>query len=81
MDNRKNKSFLFLIENFSYSDEKGIKNISIIYENELSKANVIDKFDFIIDIVHSNEEGKLNQLILNITDFKFESIKIYILNY
>ena len=70
----KNGSFLFLIEEINYSDEKGIKikNIAVIYEKELIKINVIYKFDFIVDIIHSNEEQKQNKLNLVISDFKFE---------
>ena len=86
MDNVKNSNFLFKIENIVYSDEKGIKinNISIIYEEDLIKINVIDKFNFIIDIIHSNEEGKPNKLNLTISDFKFEinkNIYFEFLNY
>ena len=74
MDNNENCNFLFLIDNINYYDEKGIniKNISVIYEREHIKINIIDKFDFIIDIIHSNEEGKQNKLNLVISDFKFE---------
>ena len=74
MANNEKCNFLFLIDNINYSDEKGIniKNISVIYEKELNKINIIDKFDFIIDIIHSNEEGKQNKLNLVISDFKFE---------
>ena len=74
IDNGKNKSFIFLIENLYYSEEKGIKikNISLLYEEEMNKINVIDKFDFNIDIIHSNGEGQLNRININITDFKFE---------
>ena len=86
MDNSKNTSFLFLIENLNYSDEKGIKikNISVIYQNELSKINVIDRFDFIIDIIHSNEENKQNKINLVLSDFRFEinkNIYLEFLNY
>jgi len=73
--NNKNKNnFIFIIENINYYDKKEIKikNISVIYEEEPIKINVIDKFDFNIDITHSNEEGILNQIILKISDFKFE---------
>ena len=85
-DNGKNTSFVFIIEKFIYSDEKGIKikNISIIYEEDLIKINVIDKFDFDIDIINSNEEGKSNQFNLSISDFKFElnkNIYFEFLNY
>ena len=64
---------MFLIEEINYSDEKGIKikNIAVIYEKELIKINVIYKFDFIVDIIHSNEEQKQNKLNLVISDFKF----------
>ena len=86
IDNGKNRDFKFFIEKANYWDEKGIKikNISLLYEDELNKINVIDKFDFNIDIVYSNEEGKLNKININITDFKFElneNIYFEFLNY
>ena len=86
MENEKNTNFLFLIEKINYSDEKGIKikNISVIYEEDLIKINVIDKFNFSIDIIHSNEEGKPNKLNLSISDLKFEinkNIYFEFLNY
>ena len=74
IDNGENKSFLFIIEDINYSDVKGIKikNICLIYKEDAIKINVIDKFDFNIDIIHSNEEGKPNKLNLTLSDFKLE---------
>ena len=74
IDNGKNKSFTFIIEDINYSDVKGIKikNTCLIYKEDFIKINVIDKFDFNIDIIHSNEEGKPNKLNLTLSDFKLE---------
>ena len=74
IDNGENKSFLFIIEDINYSDVKGIKikNTCLIYKEDFIKINVIDKFDFNIDIIHSNEEGKPNKLNLTLSDFKLE---------
>ena len=74
LDNKNNNSFIFLIEKINYSDQKGIKinNICLTYKEDSNKMNIIDKFDFNIDIIHSNEEGKQNQINLFLSDFKFE---------
>jgi hypothetical protein len=74
INNGKNKSFIFIIEKINYSDQNGIKinNISLMYKEDLVKMDVIDKFDFNIDIIHSNEEGKQNQINMYLSDFKFE---------
>ena len=70
--NNNNSYFVFNIENINYSVEKGIKiqNICLIYEEGDKKLKIVDKFDFNIDIIKSNEEGKLNKININITDFK-----------
>ena len=85
-DKGKNTNFVFLIENLNYSDEKEIKikNISLVYNENKNKINAIQKFDFIIEIIHSKEEGKPNSLNLLISDFKFElnrNIYFEFLNY
>ena len=74
IDNGENKSFTFIIEDINYSDVNGIKikNTCLIYKEDFIKINVIDKFDFNIDIIHSNEEGKPNKLNLTLSDFKLE---------
>ena len=74
INNGKNKSFIFIIEKIEYSDQKGIKikNICLMYKENLIKMDVIDKFDFNVDIIHSNEEGKQNQINMYLSDFKFE---------
>ena len=85
IDNRKNKCFLFKIGNINYDIDKGIKikNISLIYEENNIKTNVIQKFDFNIDIIKS-EDSKPNKLNLSISDFSFEinkNIYFEFLNY
>ena len=74
LNDENNKDFIILIENINYIDNQGIKikNISILYEENDIKINVLNKFDFNIDIIHFIEEGKLNQFILNISDIKLE---------
>ena len=85
IDNDKNKNFLFKIDNINYNVEKGIKikNIELIYEEKNIKTNVIQKFDFNIDIIKS-EDDKPNKLNLTISDFSFEinkNIYFEFLNY
>ena len=86
IDNRKNTFFIFMIECINYSIDKGvkIKNSSLIYEENNIKINVIDKFDFNVDITYSNDEASPNKLYLSISDFKFEinkNIYFEFLNY
>ena len=74
LNNEDKKHLILLIENVNYSDNQGIKikKISIIYEENDIKINVVNKFDFNIDIVYSTEEFNLNQFKLNISDLKLE---------
>ena len=86
IDNGKNNYFIFMIENINYSIDKGIKikNSTLIYEENNKKINVIEKFDFNVDITYSDDESKPNKLYLSISDFKFEinkNIYFEFLNY
>ena len=74
IDNRKNTCFIFMIESINYSIDKGIKikNSTLIYEENNKKINVIEKFDFNVDITYSNDEAKPNKIYLSISDFKFQ---------
>ena len=86
VDNGKNSCFIFMIESINYSIEKGIKikNSTLIYEENNIKINVIEKFDFNVDITYSDDEAKPNKLYLSISDFKFEinkNIYFEFLNY
>ena len=81
IENLNDRYFIFLIENISYSDEKGVEinNISLIYNDNNIKINVMNKFNFCMDIKHSKEEGIPNQINVKINDFKFElNNKIYL---
>ena len=85
IDNKENKFFLFKIDNINYDIDKGIKikGIELIYEDNSIKTNVIQKFDFNIDIIKS-EGDKPNKLNLTISDFSFEinkNIYFEFLNY
>ena len=85
INNGKNKCFLFKIDNINYDVDKGIKikKIELIYEEDNLKTNVIQKFDFNIDIIKS-EDDKPNKLNLAISDFSFEinkNIYFEFLNY
>ena len=85
INNGKNKCFLFKIDNINYDVDKGIKikKIELIYEEDNLKTNVIQKFDFNIDIIKS-EDDKPNKLNLKISDFSFEinkNIYFEFLNY
>ena len=48
----KNFQFCFLIEKISYSEENGIKlnNVSLLYEDDLDKKEVINKFSINVEI-------------------------------
>ena len=84
MNNGKNTYFLFMIESINYSIDKGIKikNSTLIYEENNIKINVIEKFDFNVDITYSNDEANPNKIYLSISDFKFElNKKINILDF
>ena len=74
IDNGKNSDFIFMIESINYSIDKGIKikNSTLIYEENNIKINVIEKFDFNVDLTYSNDEAKPNKVYLSISDFKFE---------
>ena len=52
--------FIFIIEKISYSEENGIKlnNISILFEEDSNRNNVIKKFSINIEI---NHDEKINQ--------------------
>ena len=59
--------FIFIIENISYSEEIGIKlnNISILFEEDSNRKNVINKFSINIEInqdeiINKNENDDLN---------------------
>ena len=70
-NNHKNIYFIFNIENANFNNDKGIvfKNFCIIYQEDLIKKTVIEKFDFNIDIIHENkEEAKKNKLNIYISD-------------
>ena len=81
IENLNDSYFVFLIENINYSDEKGveIKNISLLYNDKNIKINIMNKFNFCMDIINSKEEGNPNQINIKINDFKFElNNKIYL---
>ena len=77
---KKNKN-IFLIFNFdnaNFVGDKGInfKNMSFIYQEDLMKKTVIEKFDFNIDIEFENQENNIkNKLIIYISDIKFQISK------
>ena len=75
LNDQKNKNFTFLIEDINYSEQYGvkIKNISLLYEEDLMKLKVIDKFDFNIEIIKAKDnEQEKNKINISISDFKFE---------
>ena len=53
--------FCFLIEKISYSEENGIKlnNVSLLYEDNLDKKEVINKFSINVEI---NPKDKINEI-------------------
>ena len=50
--------------------------MSFIYQEDLMKKTVIEKFDFNIDIEFENQENNIkNKLIIYISDIKFQISK------
>ena len=78
--NRDNIYFIFLIDNLNYSFDKGaeIKNINLLYEEQMNKINIIEKFNINLDVKSSAEKEKPNQINMTITDYSLKlNKKIY----
>ena len=76
--NHKSIYFGFNIGNANFICDKGvnIKNMSLIYQEDLIKKTVIENFDFNIDIIFENsEENKKNKLNAYISDIKLQISK------
>ena len=68
----KNKYIVFKIDKINYSEKDGmiLNNISLLYEGENDKLNIIDKFDVAIHF-EKNEETN-NKLNIELSEFKLE---------
>ena len=73
-NNNKN-NFVFKIENTNFSIDKGIKikNMNLIYQENLNVKNVIEKFNFNMDIIYENEEkNQKNKINISANEFKLQ---------
>ena len=79
-NNNKN-NFVFKIENTNFSIDKGlkIKNMNLTHQEDLNEKNVIDNFDFNMDIIYENEEkNQKNKINISANEFKLQiNKKIY----
>ena len=60
----------FLVEDMHYSFDKGIiiNNTNILYQEELIKTNIIEKFSINIDFKKLNENNESNKINININN-------------
>jgi len=79
--NRENIFFIFNIDNTNFSCDNGIKikNMNLIYQENMVDKTILNKFDFNLDITYENEEKKIkNKLNLYTNEVKLEmNKKIY----
>ena len=70
--NRENVYFVFLTENANYSIDTGIiiKNINLLYQDDIDKINVLEKFDITVNIKSSEEKDASNKININYIIFK-----------
>ena len=79
--NRENIFFIFNIDNTNFSCDNGIKikNMNLIYQENMVDKTILNKFDFNLDITYENEEKNIkNKLNLYTNEVKLEmNKKIY----
>ena len=71
--NRDNIYFILLIEDANYSIDKGIiiKNMSLVYQDDLNKINILEKFSINVDIKSAEEKETQNKIDINLSDANF----------